>query len=200
MIGIYDYTVYLTYMNFISGILGIICATTGNEKSIFYAIILLMFAGICDMFDGKVARTKKKRTVEERHFGVQLDSLADVVSFGVLPAIIGYKLGAPMILVALFPIAGLIRLAWFNVLEITRNSTEPVKAYTGLPITTSAMVFPFIYMLKDILGSYFQMTYIIMMAVVGVLFILKIKIKKPDTKVMLAVVIVGILMFALMVK
>ena len=200
MIGIYDYTVYLTYMNFISGILGIICATTGNEKSIFYAIILLMFAGICDMFDGKVARTKKKRTVEERHFGVQLDSLADVVSFGVLPAIIGYKLGAPMILVALFPTAGLIRLAWFNVLEITRNSTEPVKAYTGLPITTSAMIFPFIYMLKDILGSYFQMTYIIMMAVVGVLFILKIKIKKPDTKVMLAIVLTGIIVFILMVK
>ena len=84
-------------MNFISGILGIICATEGNT---FYAIILLMFAGLCDMFDGKVARTKKKRTIEERHFGIQLDSLADVVSFGVLPAINGYTLGAPLILVA----------------------------------------------------------------------------------------------------
>ena len=63
MIGIYDYTVLLTYMNFISGILGIIQATKGNY---FYAIILLMFAGLCDMFDGKVARTKKKRTIEEK--------------------------------------------------------------------------------------------------------------------------------------
>ena len=50
MIGIYDYTVLLTYMNFISGILGIIQASKGNY---FYAIILLMFAGLCDMFDVK---------------------------------------------------------------------------------------------------------------------------------------------------
>ena len=197
MIGIYEYTVYLTYINFLCGIMGIICASEGN---IFHAIVLLMVAGICDMFDGKVARTKKRRTKEEKHFGIQLDSLADVVSFGVLPAIIGYNLGAPLPLVALFPTAGLIRLAWFNVLEIIRDSSEPVKAYTGLPITTSAMIFPFIYMIKDILGSYFKMTYIITMIVVGILFILKIKIKKPDTKVMLAAVIIGIIMFILMVK
>ena len=196
MIGIYDYTVLLTYMNFISGILGIICATKGN---IFHAIVLLMFAGLCDMFDGKVARTKKKRTVEERHFGIQLDSLADVVSFGVLPAIIGYMLGAPLILVVLFPTAGLIRLAWFNVLEITRNSSEPVKAYTGLPITSSAMVFPFLYMLKNLLGNYFNLVYIIMMVVVGILFILKIKIKKPGFKTMIGFIIAGLIMFVVMV-
>jgi CDP-diacylglycerol--serine O-phosphatidyltransferase len=196
MIGIYNYTVLLTYMNFISGILGIICATKGN---IFHAIVLLMFAGLCDMFDGKVARTKKKRTIEERHFGIQLDSLADVVSFGVLPAIIGYMLGAPLILVVLFPTAGLIRLAWFNVLEITRNSSEPVKSYTGLPITSSAMVFPFLYMLKNILGTHFNLVYIIMMVVVGILFILKIKIKKPGFKTMIGFIIAGIIMFIVMV-
>ena len=196
MIGIYNYTVLLTYMNFISGILGIICATKGN---IFHAIVLLMFAGLCDMFDGKVARTKKKRTIEERHFGIQLDSLADVVSFGVLPATIGYMLGAPLILVTLFPTAGLIRLAWFNVLEITRNSSEPVKAYTGLPITSSAMVFPFLYMLKNVLGTYFNLVYIIMMVVVGILFILKIKIKKPGFKTMIGFIIAGLIMFVVMV-
>lgn len=196
MIGIYDYTVLLTYMNFISGILGIICATKGN---IFHAIVLLMFAGLCDMFDGKVARTKKKRTIEERHFGIQLDSLADVVSFGVLPAIIGYMLGAPLILVVLFPTAGLIRLAWFNVLEITRNSSEPVKAYTGLPITSSAMIFPFLYMLKNVLGNYFKLVYIIMMVVVGILFILRIKIKKPGFKTMIGFIIAGLIMFVVMV-
>ena len=197
MIGIYDYTVYLTYANFICGIMGIICALEGNTLS---AIVFLMVAGICDMFDGKVARTKKKRTKEEKHFGIQLDSLADVVSFGVLPAIIGYTLGAPKILVALFPTAGLIRLAWFNVLEIIRDSSEPVKAYTGLPITTSAMVFPFIYMLHDKLGNYFKITYIIMMIIVGIMFILKIKIKKPSTKTLLIGTIIGIIMFILMVK
>ena len=86
MIGVYDYTVLLTYLGFASGVFGIIEAFNGR---IFPAIICLMFSGLCDMFDGKVARTKKKRTVEERHFGIQLDSLSDLVCFGVLPAVIG---------------------------------------------------------------------------------------------------------------
>ena len=90
MIGVYDYTVLLTYLGFASGVFGIIEAFNGR---IFPAIICLMFSGLCDMFDGKVARTKKKRTVEERHFGIQLDSLSDLVCFGVLPAVIGYSLG-----------------------------------------------------------------------------------------------------------
>ena len=83
MIGVYDYTVLLTYLGFSSGVYGIIEALQGH---IFPAIFCLMFAGLCDMFDGKVARTKKQRTIEERHFGIQLDSLSDVVCFGILPA------------------------------------------------------------------------------------------------------------------
>ena len=145
MIGFYDYTVLLTYMGFISGIVGITLAINGH---IFPAIFCLMFSGLCDMFDGRVARTKKKRTAEERHFGIQLDSLSDLVCFGVLPSIIGYSLALKdtflpfdyrylLPVVAFFPLAALIRLAYFNVLEITRNSNTPVKVYTGLPVTSS---------------------------------------------------------------
>ena len=130
MIGVYDYTVILTYLGFASGVYGIINACNGK---IFPAVICLMFAGLCDMFDGKVARTKKRRTTEERHFGIQLDSLSDLVCFGVLPAMIGYNIGLNktilLPLIIFFPIAALIRLAWFNVLEITRNSSSPVKEY-----------------------------------------------------------------------
>lgn len=57
MIGFYDYTVLLTYLGFASSMTGIFLAITGN---IFPAILCLMFSGLCDMFDGKVARTKKK--------------------------------------------------------------------------------------------------------------------------------------------
>ena len=90
MIGYYDYTVLLTYLGFASGMVGIYLSILGDP---FKAIICLMFSGLCDMFDGKVARTKKRRTVEERQFGVQLDSLSDLVCFGILPAMIGYSLG-----------------------------------------------------------------------------------------------------------
>ena len=77
MIGFYDYTVILTYLGFASGVFGILCAIK-DPKHLFPAIFCLMFSGLCDMFDGKVARTKKKRTTEEKHFGIQLDSLSDL--------------------------------------------------------------------------------------------------------------------------
>jgi CDP-diacylglycerol--serine O-phosphatidyltransferase len=74
--------------------------------------------------------------------------LSDLVCFGVLPTIIGYKIGFNkpyMIPILLFyPLAGLIRLAYFNMLEIIRNGDGPVKEYVGLPITASALIFPFI--------------------------------------------------------
>lgn len=194
MIGFYDYTVLLTYMGFIFGMSGIILAINGQ---IFPAIICLMFSGLCDMFDGRVARTKKKRTNEERHFGIQLDSLSDLVCFGVLPAVIGYSLGikctylVPLIII--YPLAALIRLAYFNVLEITRNSSTPVKEYTGLPVTSSALIFPFLYIFRKYLGKYFILVYGVLLFVVAVLFVSKIKIKKPGIKVMIGFIIIGVI-------
>lgn len=194
MIGFYDYTVVLTYLGFSSGMIGIFLAITGNT---FWAVMCLMFSGLCDMFDGKVARTKKKRTIEERHFGVQLDSLSDLVCFGVLPAVIGYSLGikstylVPLIII--YPLAALIRLAYFNVLEITRNSNTPVKEYTGLPVTSSALLFPFLYIFRKFLGNYFVLVYGILLFVVAILFVSKIKIKKPGIKVMITFIIIGVI-------
>lgn len=201
MIGFYDYTVLLTYMGFISGIVGITLAINGH---IFPAIFCLMFSGLCDMFDGRVARTKKKRTAEERHFGIQLDSLSDLVCFGVLPSIIGYSLALKdtflpfdyrylLPIVAFFPLAALIRLAYFNVLEITRNSNTPVKVYTGLPVTSSALIFPFLYIFREYIGKYFPIAYAAVMLIVGILFITKIKIKKPGLKTMIFLILIGVI-------
>lgn len=194
MIGFYDYTVILTYLGFSSGMIGIFLAITGNT---FWAVMCLMFSGLCDMFDGRVARTKKKRTNEERHFGIQLDSLSDLVCFGVLPAIIGYSLGIKntylIPLIIIYPLAALIRLAYFNVLEITRNSSTPVKEYTGLPVTSSALIFPFLYIFRKFLGKYFVLIYGIVLFVVAILFISKIKIKKPGIRVMIGFIIVGVI-------
>ena len=175
MIGFYDYTVLLTYLGFASGVIGIYFSVLGNP---FAAIICLMFSGLCDMFDGKVARTKKRRTVEERNFGVQLDSLSDLVCFGILPTMIGYSLGVKSSLLVplliFYPLAALIRLAYFNMLEVIRNSSTPVKQYTGLPVTSAALIFPFIYIFKKFIGTYFPYVYAGMLLVVGILFITKI--------------------------
>ena len=194
MIGFYDYTVILTYLGFASGVFGILMAINGHT---FIAVLALMFSGLCDMFDGKVARTKKKRTAEERQFGIQLDSLSDLVCFGVLPAVIGYQIGinrsylVPLII--FYPLAGIIRLAYFNMLETLRDGDGPVKEYIGLPITSAALIFPFIFIFRKFLGHYFVLVYGILLFIVGMLFISRIKIKKPKTKQMILMIIVGVL-------
>ena len=73
------------------------------------------------MFDGKIARTKKNRTDDEKSFGIQIDSLCDIVCFGIFPIILGYKLGMckaySIAILAFYGMAGVIRLAYFNVME-----------------------------------------------------------------------------------
>ena len=88
MIGFYDYTVWLTYASLISASLGIVISLNGAGHP-YIGVICLMVCGFCDAFDGKVARTKKDRTDRMRKFGIQIDSLSDLVAFGVLPACIG---------------------------------------------------------------------------------------------------------------
>lgn len=197
MIGFYDYTMWLTYIGFLSGMSGIICAI--NDK-LFPAILCLLFSGLCDMFDGKVARTKEHRSKDEKVFGMQLDSLSDLVCFGVLPAVIGYTiirehnvsmLFLPILLC--FPLCGLIRLAYFNVLEINKRSIFPTKHFIGLPITSSALVFPAVYALKKFTFLYFPYIYLVTVVVLGILFISNFKIKKPGARTMILFIIIGVI-------
>jgi len=88
MIGIYDYTVVLTYLSLLSAGTGIVVSLGGHGHP-FLGIFFLLFCGLCDAFDGKVASTKKNRSDIERKFGIQIDSLSDLIAFGVLPACIG---------------------------------------------------------------------------------------------------------------
>lgn len=201
MIGFYDYTVILTYVGFASGMLGIFSAV--NNLNII-AIVCLMISGFCDMFDGQVARTKK-RTDNEKKFGIQIDSLSDVICFGVLPAVIGYSLGLnewyflPILII--YVLAALIRLAYFNVMEEERQAktTEKRKQYEGLPVTTVAVVLPLVYSLKLCLGKYFYLIYGAFLLLIAVAFITKIKIIKPKKTGMIILVCVGLLELVLLV-
>ena len=68
----------------LTGFAGILFAAGGQVSP---ALLCLMGAGFCDMFDGKIASTRP-RTQQEKRFGIQIDSLSDLVCFGVLPAVI----------------------------------------------------------------------------------------------------------------
>ena len=89
VVGFYNYTVLLTYFGVVSAIAGIGLAMYDRTSM---AIVCLMISGFCDLFDGSIARTRQ-RTENEKKFGIQIDSLADLVCFGVLPVAIGYSIG-----------------------------------------------------------------------------------------------------------
>jgi CDP-diacylglycerol--serine O-phosphatidyltransferase len=185
-LGVYDYTVILTYMSLFSAFLGMIMAHKGAFAA---AVICLLVSGICDAFDGTVARSKKDRTDDEKAFGIQLDSLCDVVSFGVFPAYFCYSLGIQsavgIVILGLYCVCAVIRLAFFNVQEGKRQQTEggANKVYRGLPVTTMSMILPPVYLLRFLLPrKVFTILMHIVPAIVGFLFILDVPIRKPDMK------------------
>ncbi len=195
MIGFYDYTVVLTYFGLMSSVFGMTQAIEGRFKT---AIFCLALSGLCDLFDGKVARSKKDRTEEGKDFGIQIDSLCDLVCFGIFPGMICYLLGVRgtlgVIVICYYCMCGVIRLAYFNVLEISRQKEEggANKYYHGLPITTSAILLPLCFMTNFILpDSVFRMVLLVFLFVVGTLFIVDIKIKKPSNKFNIIQIVVG---------
>jgi len=222
MIGFYDYTVILTYFSLLSATTGIVVSLSGGGHP-YYGCFFLLFCGFCDAFDGKVARTKQGRTKAEMDFGIQIDSLSDLVAFGVLPACIGTALirvspfltalieGLPVhwevvsgkfLLHAglvLYVLAALIRLAYYNVSEQERQEKESgVRAeYLGLPVTSAALIFPLVLLLQHLTRRDITLVYLGVSLLVGVLFISPFHIRKPGTRGVLIMVGVGALEFLL---
>ncbi|MBX3226308.1 MAG: CDP-diacylglycerol--serine O-phosphatidyltransferase [Labilithrix sp.] len=119
-------------------------ASAQSDEDYYLAALLVVYALFFDMLDGRVARLTKTQSA----FGLQIDSLADVVSFGVAPSLLVYKwslerLGTAGIVIAfLFTAAGAVRLARFNVLSMGENGqpTKPGKYIVGLPVPGAAGV------------------------------------------------------------
>ncbi|MBQ6029646.1 MAG: CDP-alcohol phosphatidyltransferase family protein [Treponema sp.] len=220
MIGFYDYTVILTYLSMISATTGIMLCLNDIGHP-YLGMFFLMFCGLCDAFDGKIARTKKNRTEQMKKFGVQIDSLSDLAAFGILPACIGIAMLRSSIdfynfpdiiflhladksaiikivltgVAVLYALAALIRLAYFNVLEEERSKTEKGenKIFIGLPVTTAALIFPTILLIHIFCNANLTLLYFIFLAIVGYLFISRIQVKKPTLKGVLIMIFVGLL-------
>lgn len=185
LIGVYDYTVILTYLSLFSSVSGMVAALNHHFT---IAVSCVFISGFLDAFDGIVARTKKNRTEDEKNFGIQLDSLVDVIAFGVTPGIICYFMGMNSILgiflETLLATCAVCRLAFFNVLETRRQSEEGggiAKYYRGLPVTSISIIFPLVYIFRFFTPeSVFIVILHIMIALTAFLFVLDIKVKKPD--------------------
>src|SRR5258708_13260360 len=132
----------ITLSSIFCGFDAIRLAARGSADDIYRAAVLLIFAMIFDMLDGRVARMTKTQSA----FGVQIDSLADVISFGVAPSLLVYQWTSPyhphaaLAASFLFTGCGAVRLARFNVLTTNHSGapTKPGKYIVGLPIPGAA--------------------------------------------------------------
>ena len=223
MIGLFDYTVWLTYLSLAFATIGIVVSLQQSGHP-YIGVFFLLLCGLCDAFDGRVARTKKNRTDFEKKYGVQIDSLSDLVAFGVLPACIGNamirvsptiseiptihkgdRLAFPIeiflyIIVLVYVLAALIRLAYFNVTEEERQKTESGnrKYYTGLPVTSAALIFPSVLLFQYIIPKDITLVYFGVMLLVAILFLSKFQIRKPGLRGILIMVVIGFVEFILL--
>ena len=201
MIGYYNGSVILTYFSVIVSVYGIFAL----EENLLFSLLCLMICGLCDMFDGMIA-SKVKRSTEAKKFGIQIDSLCDLLNFGVFPAIIGYALGVrkfiPITCMVIFILAAVIRLGFFNVDEDIRQqtTTEKREYYRGLPVTSVAMIIPLFLILN---AKFFKMTftfyYPLLLLVLGILFLTDFKIKKPKGRGIWILSFIGLIIFTLVI-
>ena len=161
-----------------------------DSVSRFLLVVVLAIA--------KVASTKKNRTDTEKRFGIQIDSLNDLVCFGVLPAAIGTAMGCTAIwfltTMAFFTLCALIRLAYFNVMEEERQegTSEVRKFYLGVPVTSASFIVPAYYLLSLYGGLTDYIVYAIGLFVLGVAFIAPVRVTKPGLKGILFMGLLGI--------
>jgi CDP-diacylglycerol--serine O-phosphatidyltransferase len=136
----------ITMLGLVSSVIGIYFAIKGSFEA---AMIALLWAILCDWMDGPVARRTKGRDKSLGEFGAELDSLVDIVSFGVLPAIVLLSYGefSPWFLpgaIALIA-AGVIRLAYFDVFGLEGGST-----YVGLSLDINSFAFTLVFLFESL--------------------------------------------------
>ena len=160
----------LTFGNLIFGLLSLVMTFQANYK---LSVIFILLAGVMDRYDGQVARMLNVSS----ELGKELDSLADLVSFGVAPSMLIFILYDFMSLgylayvcFLIFPVAGAYRLARYN-------STKFDNVYTGIPITMAGMLVA-LYALFTLNSDHnFLLTFIIMFSL-SYLMVSKFQLKK----------------------
>ena len=201
MIGYWNYTVYATYASALSALFGFMCCLAGKPLAAVFC--LLLSAGL-DMIDGRIARSKPDRTRDEKRYGVQLDSLADLLAFGALPALIfvsewqlarGKISVFAAVLAAAFALCCLIRLACFNVRSAAAEeaSDSGKLDFKGLPAPSIALPLALIYCFRPSMkpGAFLAL-FALLLLVVGAAFITPFTLKKPGLKVLIPLAALGV--------
>ena len=195
MLGYWNYTVYATYASALSALLGMVFCLCARP---YAALFCLLACGGLDMVDGRIARMKRDRSRDEKRYGVQLDSLADLLAFGALPALIAisdglytpYGLGRwwQIGVALLFALCCLIRLAFFNVRSAADEGRSDAGslAFKGLPAPAIVPLFALVYCLRPLLApAAFSTTLTLLLALVGLAYVTPFTLKKPGPRLLI---------------
>ena len=143
-IGVHNLANCVTYLGIAAAVVGVCFASTPK-----IAMLMLIVSGICDLFDGRVARMFP-RTDLEKAFGIQLDSFADTVSFVIFPAVflIAQLRTVWTVLLAVFYVyCGVTRLCWFDI-----TTDGDTKFFSGVPVTYISLFLPLLYAVGALFG------------------------------------------------
>lgn len=175
IVGYWHYGVILTYASLLSAIIGIVFSAMGKPD---VGVICLFISGICDAFDGTVAKTRKNRDDGDKSFGTQIDSLSDFVAFGIAPIMVGVGLGLTewyyIIIYCIYGLFALIRLAFYNVTEETNIAEGTQRTfYEGLPVTNITYILPPVFVVATMFLSPELVDYaVILNVLMGLVFVI----------------------------
>ena len=178
IIGFYRKCDLMTMLGTVMALSGMI---TLKYEHYMLAVLFLVAAGLCDAFDGHLAR-KGNYSDTQKNYGVQLDSLSDVICFGVFPAMIAISCSDKWyvyVISVLYVLCGVIRLAYFNTINIENKSKK--KSFIGVPITTVSIALPIVFVITKIIKyEAIKTTIPITLLILGALFIIGIEYPKID--------------------
>ncbi len=179
VLGAYNAACILSLSGLLAAFAALVFATRGDIEA---ALVGLMLAGLADLFDGVLARSLK-RDEYEKTYGIQLDTVVDVVAFVATPAVIALHAisasWAALMGMAFFVVAGVVRLAHFNTLNAM--GVDQSTHHRGLPVTYSALLFPVLFLARDSLPvQIFPQLLASAFPVIGLLFVADIPIRKPS--------------------
>ncbi|MBQ3081485.1 MAG: CDP-alcohol phosphatidyltransferase family protein [Clostridia bacterium] len=183
-IGVYNLANFVTLLGLACAVVSCFIAGNGSDTALKIAVCVFLLSGLCDMFDGRIARGAGSRTRKEKVFGIQIDTVCDMVSFGVAPAVICYFCGFnkwyDILVYIVYAACAAIRLAYFNTQAIEETPDLNMKGFTGVPVPFSCLVMPLLMIVKTVVPTVLAVNVIfdIIMFMVGIAFILNIKIKK----------------------
>ncbi len=177
-LGVYNYTVLLSYFSLAIGVFGLFMAIKSNVPS---AMTCLVVAALIEYFDRKIASAQKKWSHDEKHYSTHVDSLSDLLCFGVLPAAIGCAVGLNSIIHILFYVfyigSVVIRLSYLNV-KAEKNEISD-KYCQGLPVMSIVVLLFVLYLFKDVLGVVYGLTMTCIYPIAGISYISSFRIRKP---------------------